>query len=59
MPDKHTRTDRQTEQHIREAIAMQRAFGDHAAQTFLQLRNVSPAVATRVLAAPHGQRRQF
>lgn len=51
------RQDNQTAQQIKEALAMQRAFGNHAAATFLRLRNVSAEVAARVLSAP-GRRRK-
>jgi len=52
------RADSATAQQVREAQAMQRAFGDDAAKTFLELRKVDPAIARRVLEQP-GQRRQF
>lgn len=54
----HTRQDHHTAQLIRESLAMQRAFGNHAAATFLRLRHVPLSVAARVLAAP-GQRREW
>lgn len=56
--DQHERADVETAAKIREAQAMQRAFGEHAAKTFLELRNVDPEVTRRVLEHPE-QRRQF
>lgn len=59
MSDKHLRQDKDTAQQIREALAMKRAFGIHAAATFLRFRAVPVTLAARVLAAPPEQRRQF
>jgi hypothetical protein len=56
--DKKQREDFDTAQHIREAQAMQRAFGHETARTFLAQRKVDPAIARRVLDHPE-QRRQF
>lgn len=56
MSDKPLRTDKHTAQQIKEALAMQRAFGNHCAATFLRLRNVPLTLAARVLASP-GKRR--
>lgn len=50
------RQDNQTAQQVREALAMQRAFGNHAAATFLRLRNVPAEVAARVLSSPRRRR---
>lgn len=52
------RQDTQTAQHVKEAQAMQRAFGQHAAATFLRLRNVPAEIAARVLGTTT-RRRQF
>jgi len=56
--EQHQRADRATEQQIREAQMMQRAFGEEAAWAFLEIRKVDPVVARRVLEHPE-QRRQF
>lgn len=58
MQTHQPRTNSQIAQHVREAQAMQRAFGDHAAKKFLETRKVDPAIASRVLEHPE-QRRQF
>jgi hypothetical protein len=52
------RKDRDTAQQLKEAQAMQRAFGEKAAETFLSMRKVDPELARRVLEQPE-QRRQF
>lgn len=56
--DQHERADEQTAAQVREAQAMQRAFGDEAARAFLTMRQVAPEVTRRVLEHPE-QRRQF
>ncbi len=56
MSDLKPRTDSQTEQQIREALAMKRAFGDQAAEKFLKLRDVDQALARRVLTEPERRR---
>lgn len=52
------RHDAVTARHVKEAQAMQRAFGQHAAATFLRLRNVPVETAARVLSTTT-RRRQF
>jgi hypothetical protein len=53
------RADSKTAQQIKEALAMQRAFGDHAAMTFMRQRDIPMPVIERVLTAPPAERRQF
>jgi hypothetical protein len=55
--EKVRREDFDTAQKVREAQAMQRAFGDEAARTFLERRHIPHELAQRVLTAPLGQRR--
>lgn len=58
MSYQQPREDQKTAEVVREALAMQRAFGDHAAKTFLELRHAAPELVIRVLTAPIAQRRQ-
>jgi hypothetical protein len=57
MSDQTKRQDQKTAEQVREALAMQRAFGDHAARAFLSLRGVHPELVHRVLTAPREKRR--
>jgi hypothetical protein len=52
MPVYQERTDRKTESAVHEALALQRAFGDAAARTLLELWGVDAEVAARVISAP-------
>lgn len=56
MSEQTSRQDAGTAQLVKEALAMQRAFGDAAAFTFLQLRNIDAALAHRVLTTPAARR---
>lgn len=47
--DQKPREDKQTAEQVREAQAMQRAFGDDAAKAFLNMRQVPEEVSRRVL----------
>jgi hypothetical protein len=57
MAEQQARNDLDSEQKIREALAMKGAFGADVARTFLKLRGVDPAVTERVLSAPKEQLR--
>lgn len=59
MLDTERRKNGKTAQWVREAVAIQQAFGDDAAPAFLGRRHVPPAVTDRVLAAAYQERRQF
>lgn len=51
------RGDRATAEKVKEALAMQRAFGDVAATRFLEQRGISSVLVQRVLSAPPDRRR--
>lgn len=57
MAEQHERTDHETEQQIREALAMKSAFGSDVARTFMRMRGIKPELTERVLTAPPGQLR--
>lgn len=57
MTEPHERKDHDTEQQIREALAMKSAFGSDVARTFLRMRGIKPELTERVLTAPPGQLR--
>lgn len=57
MAEQQARTDHDTEEKIREALAMKGAFGADVARTFLKLRGIDPSLTERVLTAPKEQLR--
>ena len=57
MAEHHERKDHETEQQIREALAMKSALGSDVARTFMRMRGIKPELAERVLTAPPGQLR--
>lgn len=52
MAEQHERKDHETEQQIREALAMKSAFGSDVARTFMRMRGIKPELTERVLTAP-------
>ncbi len=55
MDKQKPRDDIQTAAEVREAQTLQRAFGDDAARSYVQFKQIKPEVAQRVL--EHGPRR--
>ncbi len=57
MAEQHERKDHETEQQIREALAMKSALGSDVARTFMRMRGIKPELTERVLTAPPEQLR--
>jgi hypothetical protein len=57
MGEQYERKDHDTEEQVREALAMKGAFGVDVARTFLKLRGIEPELTERVLTAPPEQLR--
>jgi hypothetical protein len=53
----YERKDHDTEEKVREAIAMKTAFGTDVAREFLKLRGINSELTERVLKAPPEQLR--
>ncbi|MFC0134737.1 hypothetical protein [Massilia eurypsychrophila] len=58
MEELHERKDQDTEEKVREAIAMKTAFGTDVARTFLKMRGIDSDLTERVLKAPPEQLRR-
>jgi hypothetical protein len=58
MEELHERKDHDTEEKVREAIAMKTAFGTDVARTFLKMRGIDSDLTERVLKAPPEQLRR-
>jgi hypothetical protein len=56
MNEPRQREDRDTHEKVVEAFALKRAFGNHAAKTFLQQVGVQPSIVDQVLMGKYDRR---